>query len=106
MMKYKGYEATVEFDAQDRLFFGRVMGTRDVIGFDGQTVDELEQSFRAAIDEYLEDCERVGKDPDRPCSGRFNLRISPELHRKAVHQAQREGISLNALVERALSEAL
>ncbi len=105
-MKYKGYEATVEFDAEDRIFFGRVIGTRDVIAFDGQTVDELEASFRAVVDEYLEDCQRVGKDPDKPCSGRFNLRISPELHRKAVHTAQREGISLNALVEQALSQSL
>ena len=105
-MKYKGYEATVEFDSEDRIFFGRVVGTRDVIGFDGQTVDELELSFQSAIDEYLEDCERVGKDPDKPCSGRFNLRISPELHRRAVHRAQMEGISLNTLVERTLTEGL
>ncbi|PZD74398.1 hypothetical protein C1752_01273 [Acaryochloris thomasi RCC1774] len=105
-MKYRGYEVTVEFDAEDRIFFGRVVGTRDVIVFDGQTVDELESSFQAVIDEYLEDCQRVGKDPDKPCSGRFNLRIPPELHRKAVQKAQIKGVSLNTLVEQVLSQSL
>jgi predicted HicB family RNase H-like nuclease len=101
-MKYKGYEATVEFDEEDRLFVGRVMNTRDVIAFDGSSVDELEQSFHAAIDEYLQDCQTIGKTPDKPFSGRFNLHISPELHRQAATQAEKKGISLNALVELAL----
>jgi predicted HicB family RNase H-like nuclease len=101
-MKYKGYEAIVEFDEEDRLFVGRVINTRDVIAFDGSSVDELEQSFHAAIDEYLQDCQTIGKTPDKPFSGRFNLRISPELHRQAATQAEKKGISLNALVELAL----
>jgi predicted HicB family RNase H-like nuclease len=101
-MKYKGYEAIVEFDDEDRLFVGRVINTRDVIAFDGSSVDELEQSFHAAINEYLQDCQTIGKTPDKPFSGRFNLRISPELHRQAATQAEKKGISLNALVELAL----
>jgi predicted HicB family RNase H-like nuclease len=105
-MNYKGYEAVIQFDADDRLFFGRVIGTRDVIAFDGQTIDELEDSFRNVIDEYLEDCQQLGKDPDQPYSGRFNLRISPELHRQAVIRAQAQGISLNTLVEQALTQTL
>lgn len=105
-MKYKGYTAIAEFDAEDRIFVGRVMDTCDVIAFDGQTVDELENLFKTVVDDYLADCQRVGKPPDRPCSGRFNLRIAPELHRKAYLQAQIEGISLNTLVERVLTEAL
>ncbi|MGF1601285.1 MAG: type II toxin-antitoxin system HicB family antitoxin [Thermosynechococcaceae cyanobacterium] len=105
-MKYKGYEATVELDPEDQIFFGRVMGTRDVIAFDGQTVDELEASFQSVVDEYLEDCGRVGKDPNKPCSVRFNLRISPELHRQAIYKAEVEGVSLNTLVEKALAQSL
>jgi len=105
-MKYKGYESVVEFDADDRIFFGLVLGTHDVIAFDGQTVEELEQSFHTVIDDYLADCQKVGKDPDKPCSGRFNLRISPELHRKAVIKAEVEGISLNTLVEKVLTQTL
>lgn len=105
-MKYKGYEAVIEFDDEDRLFVGRVINTRDVIVFDGLSVDELEQSFHAVVDEYLEDCESLGKTPDKPFSGRFNLRISSELHRKAATKALKENISLNTLVEQALQKIL
>ncbi|MBE9167310.1 type II toxin-antitoxin system HicB family antitoxin [Pleurocapsales cyanobacterium LEGE 06147] len=105
-MKYKGYEAIVEYDDQDRLFVGRVINTLDIIAFDGSSVEELESSFQAAVDEYLEDCRTQGKTPDKPYSGRFNLRISPSLHRQAVLKAKKEGISLNALVEKALHNVL
>jgi predicted HicB family RNase H-like nuclease len=101
-MIYKGYQAVIEFDEIDRLFVGRVINTRDVIAFDGASVDELEQSFHTAIDEYLDDCAVVGKDPEKPFSGRFNLRIAPELHRLAAAQAEHEDVSLNSLVELAL----
>lgn len=105
-MKYKGYEAVVEFDDEDRLFVGRVINTKDIIVFDGLSVDELEQSFYAVIDEYLADCESLGKIPDKPFSGRFNLRISSELYRKAATKALTQGISLNTLVEQALLQIL
>jgi predicted HicB family RNase H-like nuclease len=106
MMKYQGYEAIVKYDDQDRLFVGRVINTLDVIAFDGSSVEELESSFHAAIDEYLEDCKTKGKTPDKPFSGRFNLRISPDLHRQAAVKAEKEGISLNTLVEKALHNVL
>jgi predicted HicB family RNase H-like nuclease len=105
-MKYQGYEAIVEYDDQDRLFVGRVVNTLDVIAFDGLSVEELESSFHAAVDEYLEDCRNRGKTPDKPFSGRFNLRISPDLHRQAAQKAEKEGISLNTLVEKALHNVL
>lgn len=65
-MKYKGYEAIIEFNEEDRLFIGRVINTRDVIAFDGASVGELEQSFHNVIDEYLEGCQTAGKPPDKP----------------------------------------
>jgi predicted HicB family RNase H-like nuclease len=105
-MKYLGYEAIVEYDDQDRLFVGRVINTLDIIAFDGSSVEELESSFKAAVDEYLEDCKNRGKTPDKPFSGRFNLRISPSLHRQAAQRAEKEGISLNTLVEKALHNVL
>ncbi|MGL5806420.1 MAG: type II toxin-antitoxin system HicB family antitoxin [Xenococcaceae cyanobacterium] len=105
-MNYKGYEAVLEFDEEDHLFVGRVINIRDVIAFDGSSVDELEKSFQAAIDEYLQDCQSMGKTPDKPFSGRFNLRISPDLHRQAATKACKEGISLNTLVEKALRQML
>ena len=103
-MKYKGYEAIVEFDEIDQLFFGNVINTRDVISFDGKTVEELKQSFEAVIDEYLEDCKQEGKEPDKPFSGQFNLRISPELHRKISLKAKKQKLSLNTFVEQALEK--
>lgn len=105
-MKYKGYEAVVEFDPEDRLFTGRVINTQDVIVFDGMTVDELEQSFHAVVDEYLKDCESIGKRPDKPFSGQFNLRISPELHRQITIEAKKKNISLNSFVEQTLAETV
>jgi predicted HicB family RNase H-like nuclease len=63
-MNYQGYEAVIEFDDEDRLFVGRVINTRDVIVFDGLSEDELEQSFHTVVNEYLEDCESLGKTPD------------------------------------------
>ena len=103
-MKYRGYEAIVEYDDEDRLFVGRVINTRDVIVFDGLSVDELEQSFQTVIEEYLEDCKTIGKQPEKPFSGKFNLRISPELHRKIALLATKQNVSLNTFVEQALKK--
>jgi predicted HicB family RNase H-like nuclease len=105
-MNYKGYEAVVEYDDEDKLFVGKVINTRDVIAFDGLSVDELEASFHAAVDDYLQDCAYLGKDPDKPFSGRFNLRIPPELHRQVVIRAEQEGVSLNAFVEKMLAQTV
>ncbi len=105
-MKYKGYEAVIEYDEIDRLFFGRVINTKDVISFDGTTVDELQQSFETVIDEYLEDCKQEGKEPDKAYSGQFNLRISPELHRKISIEAKKKSLSLNSFIEQALNKAI
>jgi predicted HicB family RNase H-like nuclease len=103
-MKYKGYEAIIEYDEVDRLFFGRVINTRDIISFDGTTVEELQQSFEAVIDEYLEDCQQEGKEPDKVFSGQFNLRISPELHRQISLEAKKKNLSLNSFVEEVLKK--
>ncbi len=105
-MKYKGYEAVIEYDEVDRLFFGRVINTKDIISFDGTTVEELQQSFEAVIDEYLEDCKQEGKEPDKAYSGQFNLRISPELHRKISIEAKKQNLSLNSFVEETLNKAI
>jgi len=105
-MKYKGYKAVIEYDEVDRLFFGRVINIRDVISFDGETVDELQQSFEAVIDEYLEDCKQEGKEPDKAYSGQFNLRISPELHRQISIEAKKNNLSLNSFVEQQLKKAI
>ena len=105
-MKYKGYEAIIEYDQEDRLFVGRVINTKDIIVFDGPSVDELEQSFYNVIEEYLADCQALNKIPTQPFSGQFNLSISADLHKKISQLAKKQGVSLNAFVEQILKKAI
>ena len=74
MMEHKGYLGRVEFDAESELFHGEVVGTRDVITFQGKSVDELKTAFRDSVDDYLAFCKERGEEPDRPFSGRFVIR--------------------------------
>jgi predicted HicB family RNase H-like nuclease len=95
MMTYKGYGCTVRFDDEADIFHGEVSGLRDVVTFQGRTVDELRLAFRESVDDYLEFCESRGEEPDKPYSGRFLLRLDPTLHRRLVELSAEEGESLN-----------
>ena len=95
MMKYKDYIGHVEYDDKAKVFHGEVIGLKDVITFQGLTVDELELSFRDSIDDYLSWCKERGEKPEKTFSGTFNLRISPDLHAQLVIQAKEMGTSLN-----------
>lgn len=105
VLTYRGYSARVEFDADDRLFFGRLAGIEDGVGFHADSVDGLEAAFHEAVDDYLEACVRVGKPPDRPYSGKVMLRIDPLLHAKVAVAAQLAGKSINQFGEEALRRA-
>lgn len=105
VLTYKGYSARVEFDAADRLFFGRLAGIADGVGFHADNVTGLEAAFREAVDDYLETCARVGKSPERPYSGKVMLRIDPSLHAKVAVAAQLAGKSINQFGEEALRRA-
>lgn len=105
MMKYKCYTGVAEVDDEAQIIFGRVIGLRDVITFQGQTVAEALQSFKDSVDDYLELCASLGKPPEKPFSGRFLVRINPALHRTLAQAAEVRGSSLNAVVEQALREA-
>lgn len=106
MLKYQGYSGIVEYDSDGRIFTGEVIGLRSVITFQGRTADEIEASFRESIDVYLEMCKEDGVAPEKPYSGRFNLRISPELHRKIAQRAAVERKSLNDWVSETLNNSL
>jgi len=95
ILKYKGYTGNVNFDAEDKIFHGRVLGITDVIGFEGGSVSELEKDFRDAIDDYLETCQEIGKAPEKPFSGRFVLRVPSELHCAIALEAKRQNKSIN-----------
>lgn len=105
-MKHKGYEATVEYSDEDECFVGRVINTRDMIVFEGRSVAELKKAFRAMIDGYLKDCEKRGKKPDKPFSGRFVLRLAPEDHQRASIAATKARKSLNAWAVEAIRKAM
>ena len=104
-MKYKNYEATVKFDEEAEIFYGEVINTRDVITFQGSSVKELKKAFKDSIEDYLEFCRERGEQPDKPFSGNFVLRISPELHHELYKKAKISGKSLNSLIEESLASA-
>ncbi len=110
MMEYKGYRATVTFDSDAGVFHGEVVDTRDVIVFEGVSVEQLQEEFKFSIEDYLVVCAERGREPDKPFSGQIPLRVTPTVHRAATAAAKSEGKSLNAwlaeTVERAASETL
>jgi predicted HicB family RNase H-like nuclease len=88
MLNYKGYRGPAAFDDEAGVFHGEVLDLKDVITFQGKSVEELEHAFRDSIDDYLAFCEERGEEPDKPFSGRLMLRLPPALHREVYVQAQ------------------
>ena len=106
LIEYKGYIGKVEFDNEAGLLHGEVINLRDVITFQGENVEELRQAFRDSVDDYLDFCTERGEEPEKPFSGKFVIRIDPELHRELALIARKSDISLNRLVEEVLKESL
>ncbi len=106
MMEYKGYVGKVEFDDEAGIFHGEVLDTRDVITFQGQSVDELKTAFQESIDDYLAFCKQRGEEPNKPFSGQFVTRIPTDLHRQVNRAASISGKSLNAWVVEQLQAAV
>jgi len=104
MMEYRGYLGTVEYDAEAKIFHGDVINTRDVITFQGTTVDEIERAFKESVDDYIVWCESEGLEPEKPYSGKFNVRLPPQLHRQVAILAKKRHMSLNSFVEKALAD--
>ncbi len=105
-MEYKGYIGKVEFDSEAGIFHGEVINIRDVITFEGQSVDELRKAFIDSVEDYLEFCASRGENPEKPFSGKFVVRLSPELHRKAFIKARLSNKSLNSWVSNVLESAV
>ena len=104
-MSYKDFEALVEYDEEAALFHGEVINTRDVITFQGRSVDELKAALADSVEDYLAFCRERGETPEKPYSGQFVVRIDPALHRAAATAAKRKGASLNKWVAAALEKA-
>ncbi len=105
-MIYQGYTAKIEYDAEVEAFLGEVIDLNDIITFSGNSVDELKQSFKDSVDAYIEYCEQNGEEPERPFSGKFSVRIEPELHKSISRHATLTGKSINTFVSEALMTAV
>ena len=106
MMEYKGYIGKVDLDSEAGIFHGEVINIRDVITFEGRSVEELQKAFIDSIEDYLAFCAARGEDPEKPFSGKFVIRLSPELHRKAFIKARLSDKSLNSWVSEVLEDAV
>jgi predicted HicB family RNase H-like nuclease len=102
-LEYKGYIGTVEFSAEDKVFFGKIQGINDLVTFEGISVNELEKSFHESVLDYLETCASLNKAPDKVFKGSFNVRVSQELHQKTALLASKKGLNLNDVVKEALN---
>jgi predicted HicB family RNase H-like nuclease len=106
MMEYKGYIGKVEIDEEAGILHGEVINIRDVVTFEGRTVEEMQQAFRDSIEDYLDFCAQRGEDPEKPFSGKFVIRLPAELHRKVYIKAKLEDKSLNSWVTEVLEAAV
>ncbi len=104
-MTYRGYTASMNFDADDKVIVGRVMDIDDIISFHADSVSGFEANFHAVVDDYISACEQLGSPPEKPASGKLMLRVAPTVHAAALRAAARSGESLNKWAEQALNAA-
>jgi predicted HicB family RNase H-like nuclease len=104
-IQYKGYRASIVYETEDDLLVGRIIAINDIISFHGTSLKEIKTAFKESVDDYLSLCKEMGKDPNKPYSGKVMFRIDPEVHAKAALAAQLKGVSLNQWAEDVLREA-
>lgn len=105
-LEYKGYQGSIEVDVDTGFLHGKIQFVRDLVTYEAETVPGLKQEFEAAVDDYLETCFQLGRSPQQPFSGQFNVRVGESLHRAAANRALRDGVKLNAVVVDALEHYL
>lgn len=106
LLKHKGYNGTVEYSDEDKILYGQVVGIRSLISYEGHSVEELENDFKEAVNDYLIECAEEGNEPEKPFKGSFNVRIGSEVHSMIASQALKLNISLNQFVKDAILERL
>jgi len=102
IIEHKGFIGTINFSDEDNVLFGKIEGIDDLVTFEGRSVDELRKSFIEMVDLHIADCEAVGIPIEKSFKGSFNVRLNPELHKKAFRKALKNGLSLNQLVQIAI----
>lgn len=103
---YKGYTGSIEFSLEDQCLFGKILFINDLIIYEAETVPQLETSFKSAVDDYIETCAELGRQPQKPFKGSLNVRIGEELHKRAALKAACDSITLNEVVKNALENYL
>lgn len=103
---YKDYFTDVHFDADSKTIYGKIEGIADFVNFYTTDATKAELEFQNAVDDYLEYCKEKGVAPEKSYSGVFNVRVSPELHRRLALKAMKENCSLNAIVKTTLEQGL
>ena len=106
LIEYKEYVGSIEFSQEDSIFFGKVQGIRALISYEGSSATELINDFHGAVDDYLEVCKAEGIEPEKAYKGSFNIRIKPELHKKAAIYAMEHDLTLNSFVEQSMEKQL
>ena len=106
MLNYKGFSGSVEYSANDECFFGKIIGTADLVTFEGESVVKLKKAFNEAVEDYLALCKEAGKEPQKTYKGSFNVRLTPELHRQTAVLAKKMSLSLNGFVEKAITDEI
>jgi predicted HicB family RNase H-like nuclease len=106
VLEYKGYYGSVHFSSEDDVFYGKLISIDDLVNFEGTSVKEIKKAFREAVDDYLETCKELGKEPNKTYKGTFNVRIPTDLHKAAAVYAALNNISLNDFVKTAIQYAL
>ncbi|HEX7359476.1 MAG TPA: type II toxin-antitoxin system HicB family antitoxin [Bryobacteraceae bacterium] len=106
VMEYKGYVGSVHYSAEDEVFHGKLEGIRDLVTYEGTDVASLKAAFVEAVDDYLATCGKEKRVPDVPFKGTFNVRVGPELHKRAAIFAEEHRKKLNVVVSEALEKYL
>lgn len=101
-LEYKDYLGTVEFSADDKVFYGKIQGINDLVLFEGESVSELENNFKESVNDYLETCNELGKEPNKAFKGSFNVRVNEKIHKQLYYLATKRGLNLNQLVNESL----
>lgn len=101
-IEYRGYIGSIEYSSEDKCFFGKLEMIDDLVTFEATNAQELEENFQNAVDEWIETCQALNREPQKTYKGVFNVRIEPELHRKIYREALKAGMSLNAFIQKTL----
>jgi len=106
VLNYKGFIGSVHFSADDSVFYGKVEGITDLVTFEGETVKDLTEAFHYMVDEHIKDCKAENISPEKSYKGSFNVRLTPELHKRIAVSAKMRGITINKFVFEALNESV